>query len=370
MSALGAKLAAWMLGQADKAGSARGLLVLSVLALHADEAGESIMAWAELCERTHISRSQLARELKELEDRGLVTRSVWKWGQANGATRYALRVPEGVQLEEEVSPSGRVPRGDLPVTAESAAAKELDRMERLRIEDPLSPDGLRAMLVFAQAYGWDGISTTLGEALAVTVDTRLGWLISRRAGMERSQARADVLSRMWEAVRSHTQTILDARTNPWGVLVRIVARDVARADSQTVPEVLTGEVIEGDHLDHERGVGRVLLADIFDSWGGAHQQFLHVLVVAGVSQGLAFNATRRMLEIAVQASPALRITRARCDVDLRAMGLSEDAIGAWMGLVVGTRRGGAASSLVLHFASGGELTDEFRVRVERLARLV
>ncbi|QOR45476.1 helix-turn-helix domain-containing protein [Trueperella pecoris] len=367
---MGAKLAAWMLGQADKAGSARGLLVLSVLALHADEAGESIMSWAELCERTHISRSQLARELKELEDSGLVTRSVWKWGQANGATRYALALPDGVDLEEEVSPSGRVPSGDSPVMVQEEADIVPVQAGSLRIQDPLSPDGLRAMLVFAQAYGWDGISTTLGEALAVTVDTRLGWLIARRAGMERSQARADVLSRMWEAVRSHTQTILDARTNPWGVLVRIVARDVARADSQTVPEVLTGEVIEGDHLDHERGVGRVLLADIFDSWGGAHQQFLHVLVVAGVSQGLAFNATRRMLEIAVQASPALRITRARCDVDLRAMGLSEDAIGAWMGLVVGTRRGGDASSLVLHFASGGELTDEFRARVERLARLV
>ena len=40
---MGAELATWMLGQADEAGSPRGLLVLSVLALHADEAGELIM---------------------------------------------------------------------------------------------------------------------------------------------------------------------------------------------------------------------------------------------------------------------------------------------------------------------------------------
>ena len=241
---------------------------------------------------------------------------------------------------------------------------------RLRIQDPLSGDGLRAMLVFAQAHGWDGVSQTLGEAFEVTVDTRLGWLVGRRVGLSRDEARADVLSRMWEAVRTHTQVIVDAKTNPWGVLVRIVARDVARADAQAVPEVLTGEAIEGERLDHERGVGRVLLADIFDSWGGAHQLFLHTLVMAGIAQGLAFNVTRRMLEIAVQAPPALRITRARCDVDLLAMGLSQDAIGAWMGLVVGTRRGGDESSLLLHFASGGELTDEFTVRVERLVKMV
>lgn len=367
---MGSKLAAWMLGQADQAGSARGLLVLSVLALHADDAGELIMSWSELCERTKISRSQLARELKALEERGLVERSVWKWGQANGATRYTLTLPEGLNVnEEEPSPSRRVPRRD-PVVVDAEPVKVGAPVPHLRIQDPLSADGLRAMLVFALAHGWQDVTETLGKALELTVDTRLGWLIGRRVGLERDHARADLLSRMWEAVRTQTQTIIEAKKNPWGLLVQIVTKDVARADCRDVPEVLTGDELEGEALDHERGVGRVLLADIFESWGGAHQQFLHALVSAGIGQGLAFNATRRMLEIGVQASPALRITRARCDLDLLAMGLSEDAIGAWMGLLVGTRRGGDKTSLLLHFASGGELTDEFKAGVERLVRMV
>lgn len=367
---MGAKLAAWMLGQAGQAGSPRGLLVLSVLALHADSAGELVMTWSELCQRTNISRTQLARELKALEERGLVKRSAWKWGQTNGATRYALKVPEGLDaLDEGASPVGRAPGGDLEVV-EAEPVQVSTSVPHLRIQDPLSADGLRAMLIFAAAHGWGEVTKTLGEALEVTVDTRLGWLVGRRAGMERAQARADVLSRMWEVVRTHTQAIIEAKKNPWGLLVQIVAREVARADCTDVPEVLTGEVVEGEALDHERGVNRVLLADIFESWGGAHQKFLHVLVAAGIPQGLAFNATRRMLEIGVTVSPALRITRARADLDLLAIGLSEDAIGAWMGLLVGTRRGGDASSLLLHLASGGELTPEFKARVERLVRLV
>lgn len=372
---MGAELAAWMLGQADEAGSPRGLLVLSVLALHADEAGELIMTWNELCERTKISRSQLGRELSALEERGLVKRSSWKWGQAKGATRYALRIPEGTPVcGSSHSPSGRLPGRD-SVVVEAEPADVLASGAHLRIQDPLSADGLRAMLVFAQEHGWDEVSPALGEVLEVTVDTRLGWLIRRRVGVDPEHARADLLSRMWEVLRTKTQSVIEAKKNPWGLLVRIVAANVAREDCRAVPEVLVGEGFEdgiedGGGLDHERGVGRVLSTDLFESWGGAHQKFLHALVSAGIEQGLAFNATRRMLQIAAVVGSSLRITRARSDVDLLAMGLSETAIGAWMGLVVGTRRGGDASSLLWHLDGGGEITEEFRVRVERLAGLV
>ncbi|MDV6239408.1 hypothetical protein R3J22_07695 [Trueperella bernardiae] len=194
-------------------------------------------------------------------------------------------------------------------------------------------------------------------------------------GVDPEHARADLLSRMWEVLRTKTESIIEAKKNPWGLLVRIVAANVAREDCRAVPEVLVGEGFEdgiedGGGLDHERGVGRVLSTDLFESWGGAHQKFLHALVSAGIEQGLAFNATRRMLQIAAVVGSSLRITRARSDVDLLAMGLSETAIGAWMGLVVGTRRGGDASSLLWHLDGGGEITEEFRVRVERLAGLV
>lgn len=370
---MGAELAAWMLGQVDEVGSPRGLLVLSVLALHADEAGELIMTWRELCERTKISRSQLGRELAALEERGLVKRSSWKWGQAKGATRYALRIPEGARVcVRSHSPNGRLPGGD------SVGAEPVEEMAsgvHLRIQDPLSGDGLRAMLVFAQEHGWDEVSDMLGEALEVTVDTRLGWLMRRRVGVDPEHARADLLSRMWEVLRTKTDSIIEAKKNPWGLLVQIVAKSVAREDCRDVPEVLVGEgvvdgVEDGGGLDHERGVGRVVSTDLFESWGGAHQKFLHVLVSAGIEQGLAFNATRRMLQIAAGVGASLRITRARSDVDLLAMGLSEKAIGAWMGLLVGTRRGGDASSLLWHLDGGGEITEEFRVRVERLVGLV
>lgn len=166
---MGAELAAWMLGQVDEAGSPRGLLVLSVLALHADEAGELIMTWRELCKRTKISRSQLGRELAALEERGLVKRSSWKWGQARGATRYVLRVPEGARVcVSSHSPSGRLPSGD---SVEVVPVGELASGAHLRIQDPLSGEGLRAVLVFAQEHGWDEVSPVLGKALEVTVDT-------------------------------------------------------------------------------------------------------------------------------------------------------------------------------------------------------
>lgn len=366
---MGVRLAAWVLSRAGRVRSAREALVLSVLALHADDAGETIMTWSELCERTNVARSSLARDLVSLEEQGLLSRSGWKWGQVNGATRYVLRLPDGVDVGREVIPTGRVPQRDSVVAG--GLVQMSDRLPaQVWVQDPLSGEGLRSMLIAGRDRGWDVVGGVLARAFEVTVDTRLGWLVARRGGMSREQARLDVVSRMWEAVRVHTDVIVGAKTSPWGVLVRIVARDVARADREHVPEVLTGEVVEGEHLDYERGVGRVLLADLFDSWEGAHQKFLHVLVTAGIGQGLVFNATRRMLEIAAGVSAALRITRARADLELLALGLSEDAIGAWMGLLVGTRRGGDSSSLLLHFASGGELTDGFRVRVERLAGLV
>lgn len=235
--------------------------------------------------------------------------------------------------------------------------------------DPLSANGLRDVLRAAQADRWTGhAATVLHEAINAEVASRLGWMISRRSSMDRDQARDDLASRMWEILRTETDKICEAE-NPWGFASRILQRQIDRADEVVFQEVSS---FIGDEeepvVGYDHGVTHVMLDDLLESYGSAHHQLVHRLVEAGVPQGLAWTATRRMVEIAAGGAQRDWITRARADGALLDMGLPPAVIGAWMSLIVGTRRGGVESSFLLRVSQGGRgVSDDEARRFEIIA---
>ncbi len=212
--------------------------------------------------------------------------------------------------------------------------------------------------------GWSGpASELLGRVAAFEARARLGWVARRRRSMGFDEAIEDLASRVWEAVREHADEIVEA-DSPWGLVTTIVVKRVARDDQTAVAETAVDEVPERPApLDYDHGVGVVLLEELLtSSWGGPHQVLVHKLVDYGLFKGLAWRGTRRLLEIAAGCSAAERITRARADADLASMGISPAAAGAWMSLIVGTRRGGPSSSFVLRIAAGGAGVTEDEAR--------
>ena len=98
-------------------------------------------------------------------------------------------------------------------------------------------------------------------------------------------------------------------------------------------------------VDFDRSGWRVASEDVAGPVFGA---LVAVLVGAGVPEGVARGGTCRVVELAV--GPGKRRERhsmARADGGVLAgLGVSQDAAGAWMSLVVGSRRAGPESALV------------------------
>ena len=100
-------------------------------------------------------------------------------------------------------------------------------------------------------------------------------------------------------------------------------------------------------VDFDRSGWRVASEDVAGPVFGA---LVAVLVGAGVPEGVARGGTCRVVELAV--GPGKRRERhsmARADARggvLAGLGVSQDAAGAWMSLVVGSRRAGPESALV------------------------
>lgn len=329
--------------------SATDLVVLQRIAWHSDESGTALLTWDELSREAFISSATLGRSLSRLEEAGLVSRpGTWNLGKSRGATRFLLSsaLVSGAGVPQEApSLNLKISKRETDVRTPSPSLSGLD---------PLSADGLRLILRRAQADAWRGHSVkVLQEAIIAEVSSRLGWMISRRTSMDRAQARDDLVSRMWEVLRTNTDKICGAE-NPWGFASRILQRQIDHADETVFQEVssLIGDE-ETPVGEYEHGVTHVLIDDLLESYGSPHHQLVHRLVESGVPQGLAWNATRRMVEIAAAASQRDWITRARADAALLDMGLPPQVIGAWMSLIVGTRRGGADSSFLLRVSQGG-----------------
>lgn len=368
-----ARMGAYVLGQVRDVQAAADLLVLALLATHADPAGEVVMTWDELAGRAHVSHTTLSRVLTRLEEGGFLRRSRWSFGRERGATRY--RLDPGLLPPPEDDRDHT--RFDLEVSNRHSPAMCVNRVTNpagvVSMEDCLSAEGGRRLIRAASSEGWSGPSSELlGRVAEFEARARLGWIARRRRAMGFEEAIADIAGHVWQVVRECADKIV-AADNPWGFVTSIVMKRVARADQGVGVELAVEEV--GDaavSLDYEHGVGTVLLEELLSaSWGGPHQVFVHRLVDYGIPQGLAWRGTRRMVEIAATCGDRERITRARADEEVACMGISPVAAGAWMSLIVGSRRGGPGSSFILRVAAGGSgVTEDEDRRFAVLAREV
>lgn len=225
--------------------------------------------------------------------------------------------------------------------------------------DPLSARGLLALLEACVKSGWaDNASRALAVACEVEVDARLGWIVRRRAHLSHGEARQDLISRLWSVLREHTQQVLSAESNPWGLAVSIVVRQVGHADEMFLRELAVDTIGElGDFravgTDDVRPVDQVSFGDLTELFSRGHHHLIAELASRGVGQGLAWQATRRMVEIAATTDRSRQIKVARSDEYLASLALPPHVISAWMSLICGTRRGGVDSSFVLRIMRGG-----------------
>ncbi|WP_136192952.1 hypothetical protein [Actinomyces procaprae] len=93
--------------------------------------------------------------------------------------------------------------------------------------------------------------------------------------------------------------------------------------------------------------------------GPASESVVALLIALGVRPEPAWLGTCRILELAVDGERDRRHTRARADAEggwLRELGISPAAAGAWMSIVTGSRRLGAASAVTLALRDGAELS--------------
>lgn len=225
--------------------------------------------------------------------------------------------------------------------------------------DPLSARGLLALLEACVKSGWaDNASRGLAVACEVEVDARLGWIVRRRAHLSHVEARQDLISRLWSVLREHTQQVLSAESNPWGLAVSIVVRQVGHADEMFLRELAVDTISEHSNFrqvgtDDVRPVDQVSFVDLTELFSRGHHHLIAELASRGVGQGLAWQATRRMVEIAATTDRSRQIKVARSDEYLASLALPPHVISAWMSLICGTRRGGVDSSFVLRIMRGG-----------------
>lgn len=369
-----AQMSAEILSRPEVVSDVKDLAVLAVIALHADERGDVMFTWKELSEKTRVPRSTLAKSLSRLEAAGLLERRHWRAG-GTGATRYSvLGSFQSVAPTPPRPPKREAYHGSPGVgISERESGISVSRLKTTGVDDPLTAEGLHGLLVEAVESDWSGpAARSLGRAARLEAQTRLARVARSRRHFSFAEAMDDLTSRVWEVLRTETDKV-QAADNPWGMVAVIVERQVSRADGHLLGSEVAWEGMDEDAVvlshDHERGMSTVSLDDVLEDFESVHQMLIHRLIEVGVPQGLAWSGTRRMLEIATDTAVNDRITRARADGQLALLGVSEKAAGAWMGLIVGTRRGGPESSYVLRVSRGGTgVTDDESRRLRVVGR--
>ena len=369
-----AAMSAQILARPEAVSDVKDLAVLAVIALHADERGDVMLTWKELSEKTRVPRSTLAKSLSRLEAAGLLERRHWRAG-GTGATRYTVLSSFRSEAPRSAQPLASEAYHGSPGVGISERESEMSalRAGATVVDDPLTAEGLHRLLDEAARSDWSGpAARSLGRAARLEAQTRLARVARNRRHFSFVEAMDDLTSRVWEVLRTETDKV-QAADNPWGMVAVIVERQVNRADGNLLGSEVAWEDMDEDAVvlshDHERGMSTVSLDDVLEDFDSAHQRLIHRLIEVGVSQGLAWSGTRRMLEIATDTAVNDRITRARADGQLALLGISEKAAGAWMGLIVGTRRGGPESSYVLRVSRGGTgVTDDEARRLRVVGR--
>lgn len=343
-------------------------MVLARLVWHADQSGGVIITYGELGEQAMMS-PQAARECVA----NLIGQSVCVCDEpVRGASELGARQIQIAQHIVARLALTRVPVVNSVSTSTLNTDESADNTDNTGNAvftgkdgnggvgiDPLSARGLLALLEACVKSGWgDNASRGLAVACEVEVDARLGWIVRRRSHMSSVEARQDLISRLWSVLREHTQQVLSAESNPWGLAVSIVVRQVGHADEMFLRELAVDTIGEqGDFravgTDDVRPVTQVSFGDLTELFSRGHHHLIAELASRGVGQGLAWQATRRMVEIAATTDRSRQIKVARSDEYLASLALPPHVISAWMSLICGTRRGGVDSSFVLRIMRGG-----------------
>lgn len=343
-------------------------MVLARLVWHADQSGGVIITYGELGEQAMMS-PQAARECVA----NLIGQSVCVCDEpVRGASELGARQIQIAQHIVARLALTRVPVVNSVSTSTLNTDESADNTDKAGNAvfagkdgnggigiDPLSARGLLALLEACVKSGWgDNASRGLAVACEVEVDARLGWIVRRRSHMSSVEARQDLISRLWSVLREHTQQVLSAESNPWGLAVSIVVRQVGHADEMFLRELAVDTIGEqGDFravgTDDVRPVTQVSFGDLTELFSRGHHHLIAELASRGVGQGLAWQATRRMVEIAATTDRSRQIKVARSDEYLASLALPPHVISAWMSLICGTRRGGVDSSFVLRIMRGG-----------------
>ena len=343
-------------------------MVLARLVWHADQSGGVIITYGELGEQAMMS-PQAARECVA----NLIGQSVCVCDEpVRGASELGARQIQIAQHIVARLALTRVPVVNSVSTSTLNTDESADNTDNTGNAvftgkdgnggvgiDPLSARGLLALLEACVKSGWgDNASRGLAVACEVEVDARLGWIVRRRSHMSSVEARQDLISRLWSVLREHTQQVLSAESNPWGLAVSIVVRQVGHADEMFLRELAVDTIGEqGDFravgTDDVRPVDQVSFVDLTELFSRGHHHLIAELASRGVGQGLAWQATRRMVEIAATTDRSRQIKVARSDEYLASLALPPHVISAWMSLICGTRRGGVDSSFVLRIMRGG-----------------
>lgn len=343
-------------------------MVLARLVWHADQSGGVIITYGELAEQAMMS-PQAARECVA----NLIGESVCVCDEpVRGASELGARQIQIAQHIVARLALTRVPVVNSVSTSTLNTDESADNTGNAVFTgfagkdgnggigiDPLSARGLLALLEACVKSGWgDNASRGLAVACEVEVDARLGWIVRRRSHMSSVEARQDLISRLWSVLREHTQQVLSAESNPWGLAVSIVVRQVGHADEMFLRELAVDTI--GEHSDFRavgtddvRPVDQVSFVDLTELFSRGHHHLIAELASRGVEQGLAWQATRRMVEIAATTDRSRQIKVARSDEYLASLALPPHVISAWMSLICGTRRGGVDSSFVLRIMRGG-----------------
>lgn len=343
-------------------------MVLARLVWHADQSGGVIITYGELGEQAMMS-PQAARECVA----NLIGESVCVCDEpVRGASELGARQIQIAQHIVARLALTRVPVVNSVSTSTLNTDESADNTGNAVFAgndgkdgnggigiDPLSARGLLALLEACVKSGWgDNASRGLAVACEVEVDARLGWIVRRRSHMSSVEARQDLISRLWSVLREYTQQVLSAESNPWGLAVSIVVRQVGHADEMFLRELAVDTI--GEHSDFRqvgtddvRPVDQVSFVDLTELFSRGHHHLIAELASRGVEQGLAWQATRRMVEIAATTDRSRQIKVARSDEYLASLALPPHVISAWMSLICGTRRGGVDSSFVLRIVRGG-----------------
>lgn len=343
-------------------------MVLARLVWHADQSGGVIITYGELGEQAMMS-PQAARECVA----NLIGESVCVCDEpVRGASEQGARQIQIAQHIVARLALTRVPIVNSVSTSTLNTDESADNTDNTGNAvfagndgnggigiDPLSARGLLALLEACVKSGWaDNASRGLAVACEVEVDARLGWIVRRRAHMSSVEARQDLISRLWSVLREHTQQVLSAESNPWGLAVSIVVRQVGHADEMFLRELAVDTISEHSDFravgtDDVRPVTQVSFVDLTELFSRGHHHLIAELASRGVGQGQAWQATRRMVEIAATTDRSRQIKVARSDEYLASLALPPHVISAWMSLICGTRRGGVDSSFVLRIMRGG-----------------